>query len=130
MSPRRKCGDARFEKGVHQDTAIDGEAGLFGQRQTRTNSDTNDHESRFDHATAFERRALAFDTDHSIFEMKHDPVLLVQRSNKITHFKPLDALHWPFFRHHDVHLDFASTQRCRHLKPNKTRTDHENAACS
>jgi hypothetical protein len=77
-----------------------------------------------------ERRALAFDTDHSIFEMKHDPVLPMQRTNEITHFRPEDALRWPFFRHHDVHLDFAGTQRCRHLTPNKTRTDHEHAARS
>src|ERR1700691_1935107 len=121
-------GDARFEKSIQQDTAIERKAGLFGQRQTWSDPDTNNHEFRFNYAAAFEPRALAVDSNHGIFKMKHDPVLLVQRTNEITYFEPEDALHWPLFRRHDVHLDFARAQRCRHLKSNKTCTDHEHAA--
>src|SRR5665811_914569 len=81
-------GDARFEKGIHQDTAIDREAGPFGQCQTWPHPDTNNHEADFKHTTTFERRAMAFDGGHSIFEMKHDPVLLVQCTHEVAHFRP------------------------------------------
>jgi hypothetical protein len=45
-------GDARFEKRVQQDTAIEREAGLFGQPQTWSDLDTNNHKFRFNYATA------------------------------------------------------------------------------
>src|ERR1019366_4282702 len=80
-------GDARFEKSIHQNTAIDREASLFGQRQTWPHADTDNHDASFKHTTAFQRGALTFDSDYSIFEMKHDPVFLMQRTNEIAHFR-------------------------------------------
>ena len=123
-------GDARFEKGIHQDTAIEHKARPFGQRQTWPHPDTNNHEVGFKHTATFERRLVAFDGDHSIFEMEHDPVLFMQRTNEVAHFWPEDALHRPFFRRHHVYFNVACAQGCCHLKPNKACTNHECAAHS
>ena len=68
-----------------------GNAGLFGQRQTWPYADTNNHDAGFKHTTTFQRRTLAFDGDHSIFKMKHDPVLLMQRTNEIADIDTLTS---------------------------------------
>ena len=69
---------------------------------------------------------MAFDGGHSIFEMKHDPVFLVQRTNEITHIGTEDALHRPLFRRHHVYFDLACA-RLLPPSPIKLCTDHERA---
>ena len=123
-------GGARFEKCIHQNAAINCEAGLLGKSQARPHADPNYDEISFNHAAAFKCRALIFDSGHGIFEMKDNVVVLVQHTNEIAYFRPEDALHWSFFRSHHMHLEIASAQRCRYLKSNKARTDHERSARS
>src|SRR5271165_487082 len=119
------AGGTCFEKFVDEDAAINCEAGLFSKRQTRPHADTGHHKSRFKHLAALEYGALALDGGHGIFEMEYDPMLFVQTTNEITHLRSEGPLHWPFFWRHGVNLDPACAQGCRHLKPDKARTDHE-----
>ena len=46
---------------VHDDAAIDREAGLFGERQARPHADAGDDEVGVERAAALERDALAVD---------------------------------------------------------------------
>jgi hypothetical protein len=57
--------------------------------------------------------------------MKDDAVLLVQCAHKIAHFRTKHALHRALLGGHDVDFQFSSAQRGRYLKPDETRTDHD-----
>ncbi len=101
---RIDAGGTCFEKFIHENAAVDCEAGLLRQRQTRLHTDTRNHKFRFNHLAALEDGALAVDGGDGILEMKLNPVLFVQASNEITHLGPKDPLDWPLLRCYDVNL--------------------------
>src|SRR5207237_4560118 len=121
-------GDAGFEECIHCNTAVELDAGLFGQRQARPHSDPDDHDVTLQRAAALKRRTLAVDRDDGILEMEDDAVLLMQRAHELAHFRPEYALHRPLFRRHDVDLDTTRAQCRRDLEPDKAGTDHDCAA--
>ena len=100
-NPRR----AGFEIGVHRDAAIDGEPGLFGEREPRANADAGDHKISLERAAALELHLLAVDGGRHVLEMEHDAVLLVQRADEVAHLRAEDPLHRPFVRRHHMNLD-------------------------
>ena len=117
-----------FEIRVHKDAAIERNASLFGQGQTRTHANTNDDRVGLQHAAASERRALAVDRDHGIPEMKDDTMLLMQRAHEVADVGAEHTLHWPLFRCDDMDLDFPRAQCRRGLEPDEAGADNNRAA--
>ena len=121
------AGRAGLEKAVDGNSAIELEAGLFGQSQAGPHADPDDHQIGLDRAAAFERGALAVDRRCGVLEMKNHAVLFMQPADEIAELRPEDALHRPGFRSHDMNLDVARAQRRRDLKPDEARTDNKRA---
>src|SRR3974390_1534465 len=118
-------GSPRLEKGVPLNPAIRYEAGLFGKGQARTHPDSSYHKPSIERAAALERCALTIDRGDGVFEVKNDPMLLMQRSDKIAYVRSEDAFHRSLLGRYHVHLDVTRPQSRGDLKTNKARADNE-----
>ena len=101
---------------VDDDAAVDRQARLLGERETRPHADADDHEIGFERAAALERDAAAVERRDGFAEMEDDAMLFVQRANEVAELRPEHALHRPRFRRHDMDLDIAGAQRRRRLR--------------
>jgi hypothetical protein len=77
VAGREDPGHARLEILIHGHAAIDGEAGAFRKRETRTNSDTRHHEIRREARTVVERDRIGVDSRRPSAQVEHDTLRLV-----------------------------------------------------
>ena len=128
VAGREDPGRARFEIGVHDDAAINGEPGLFGELDPRAHADAGDHEIGLERAAALELHLLAVDGARRVLEVENDAVLLVQRAHEVAHLRTEDALHRPFVRRHHMDFDVAGAQGRRDFEPDEARAHHDRPA--
>ncbi len=124
--PRR----ARFQKGVHDDTAIDAEPSLFGEPDPRSHADAGDNEIRRQRAAAAEFHRAAVDAARGVLEMEYDAILLMEGADEVAHLRTQDPLHGPFVRRHDMNFDIARAQGRGNFQANETGAKHDGAARS
>ena len=96
---------ARFEIGVHDNTAINGQPSPFGKLDPWAHADTGDHEVRLKRATAFQLHLLRVDGTRRVLEVENDAMLLVEGAHEIAHMRTQNALHRPFVWSDDVDFD-------------------------
>jgi hypothetical protein len=116
---------AGLEVFIDGDASVDRKARALGELDARTHPDADDDEIGRQVCPAFELDALRIDPACGLLQMKDDAVLLVERTDEVPIFTPEHALQRSAFRCHDVNLDLACPQRCRHLEPDKARPDDD-----
>src|SRR5262249_56904101 len=98
VARRKDSRRAGFEKIINDHAAVDREARVLGECNTRAHADTDDHEVSIERAASAEGDPLVIDVRGRFAEMEDDAMLLVQRAHEIAHLWAEDALHRPFSR--------------------------------
>src|SRR5467141_3778945 len=122
-----RCKDsrhARFEKGVNDHAAVDCEACVLGECNTRAHADTCNHEVGIELSATTQRDLFVIDVRHCFPKVEDHAMLLMQRTHEIAHLWSKDALHGTFSRSHHMHLNVARTESGRDFEPDEARTQH------
>ncbi len=117
----------RLEVFVHENAAIDGEAGLRRQIERWTHANTEDEEIRLDGRSVAQRNLVSIDTIHRAAEVKLDAVRLVHLLYKSADLRTEHALERHAIRSNDVHFDLARAQGGGNFQPNETRPNDYHA---
>src|SRR5262249_22885348 len=96
---------------IDDETPMELETGLLRQLQSRTYTDADNNEIRFDRRPVLQFDGIAFEGGRLIFEVKDDSMFLVKSPDEVAHLRPKHALHRPFARGDDVDFDLAHPQR-------------------
>ena len=122
--PRR----ARFEIGVHDDAAINLEAGCFGELEARADAHPRHNEIGLDDASACEPYSFALKAAGRFPQMEDDAVLLVKRLHKAAQVGTQNSLHRPFFGRDNVNFNVPRAQRRRDFESDEARAQHDRSA--
>ena len=129
MSPAANtCRSAGLEELVDQHSAVDGEAGLFGQRDRRTDADSDDDEVGVDAFAIVERYAMLVDRDRGPAEMERDAMLFVDRADERSELGAKHARHRDRIGTDDMDLDVVGAQRRSDFETDEARADDHRLA--
>jgi len=120
---------ARFQEGVHDDTAVKAETSPFGKPSPRSHADAGDYEIRSQRIAAAEFHLPAVDAARRILEMEYDAMLLMEGPDEVPHLRTQYPLHRPFIRRDDMNFDIPRPQGGGDLESDETGAKHDRAAC-
>src|SRR5262249_38381184 len=109
--------------------AIHRQACLLCQCETWPHANTHHDEIGLQHGPTLERCIRAIDCRDGVFEMEHDTVLLVERTNEVTELAAEYAFKRPLLGRHHVNLYLSPTQRRGRFEPDEARADHDCVPC-
>ena len=122
------AGHARLEIFVYRDAAVDRESRTFRQRRSPAARRTDHDEIGPKRFSILQRDTMLVDDAHGRSEMERHAVVFVQLADELPHVGAQYPFHRTGFPADDVHVDIASTQRCRDLETDEARADHHCAA--
>ena len=115
------AGRTRLQVLVHCDSAVQGEASLFGERCRRPDTDAHDEKIGVECGTSAQLHRPAIDGRHGLTEVKDDTLLLMQSSHEPAYFRAHDALEGRALRRDDVDRNAARAQRRSNLEADEAR---------
>src|SRR5262245_43965483 len=95
----------RLEMSVDDDTVVNLESGLFGERNRRSHADARDDEVRGDPCAVLENYCSRGNTARRLSEVEDDAVLFVDGADEITELRAQHTLERAPLRGDDMHFD-------------------------
>ena len=118
---------ARLEALVHDDAAVQREAGRLCERYDGANADAHRDDVRLDDLPVRERHSRRGNRPEGPLEVEDDSVLLVQRLHEVADLGTEHPRERASVGRDDVHLDPPLPQRGRHLQADEARADDDGA---